>query len=99
MANFHIEHEVRLFQPSGWQLCFQYGEYVYDPDQETLVDREHGYRFIWRKPNGHLQGARGQARLMPSWITILLGKAAEAGWYPKEPSSKVPAPGIAKPVA
>lgn len=68
----------------GWRICFQFGTYVYDPENGGQ-DREDGYRFIWRRPNGHLQGARGQARLTPQYITILLGKAAEEGWYPTPP--------------
>jgi hypothetical protein len=85
MAYFHILKEVRTGDPGNWQLCFQFGVYKYDPDQDTDVPEEAGYRFIWRRENGHLQGARGQARLMPNWITILLGKAAEEGWYPELP--------------
>lgn len=86
MAHFSIIKEVRTGKPNDWQLCFQYGIYVYDPDADT-VPSEAGYRFIWRRPNGQLQGARGQARLMPDWITILLGKAAEGGWYPAPPAA------------
>lgn len=85
MAYFHILEEVRNGNPGDWQLCFQFGVYKYDPDQDTDVSQESGYRFIWRRKNGHLQGARGQARLMPDLITILLGKAAEEGWYPEHP--------------
>ncbi len=86
MAHFSIHREVRLFEEGDWQLCFQYGVYEYDPEQGKPADQEAGYRFIWRRPNGQLQGARGQARLEPAWITILLGKAAGAGWYPVPPS-------------
>lgn len=90
MAYFQILREVRLFEPGNWQLCFQFGTYEYDPDQKTAVPSEDGYRFIWRRPGGQLQGARGQARLMPEWITILLGMAAHEGWYP------VPSAGIVR---
>ena len=86
MAHFRIHREVRIFDPGSWQLCFQFGTYEYDPDQDKSDSTEEGYRFIWRRRNGNLQGARGQARLMPDWITILLGKAADAGWYPVPPS-------------
>lgn len=89
MAYYRILREVRLFDPGDWQLCFQFGTYEYDPGQDTSVPSEDGYRFIWRRPNGQLQGARGQARLMPNWITILLGKAADEGWYPLPPSSQL----------
>ena len=90
MAHFHILHEVKhdFGKPNDWQLCFQYGIYVYDQDQNTHVPKEEGYRFIWRRPNGQLQGARGQARLMPDWISLLIGKATIAGWYPHPPAPK-----------
>lgn len=29
----------------------------------SVLSVEEGYRFIWRKPNGNLQPARGQARI------------------------------------
>jgi hypothetical protein len=86
MAHYHIQREVRLFEAGDWQLCFHWGEYEYDPEQGQASERESGYRFIWRRPNGQLQGARGQARLMPEWITILLGEAARQGWYPNPPA-------------
>ena len=89
MASYRILREVRLFSPGEWQLCFQFGIYEYDPDQEGPSKTEDGYRFIWRRPNGQLQGARGQARLTPAWITTLLGKAAEEGWYPLPPTAQV----------
>jgi hypothetical protein len=89
MTSYRILREVRLFSPGEWQLCFQFGTYEYDPDQESPAKTEDGYRFIWRRPNGQLQGARGQARLTPAWITTLLGKAAEAGWYPLPPTAQV----------
>jgi hypothetical protein len=40
-----------------------------------------GYRFIWRRPNGDLQGARGQARI-PSLADIqeLTAIALREGW-------------------
>jgi hypothetical protein len=94
MAHFDIAREV-MYEPAnsgGWRLCFQYGMYEYDPEQNTALPRDAGFRFIWRRPpevpgeRGHLQGARGQARLPDAKaITILLGKAAEAGWYPTPP--------------
>jgi hypothetical protein len=44
---------------SGWVLCFQKCRYVGDKDGSAAL----GYRFIWRTPKGHLQPARGQARI------------------------------------
>lgn len=85
MAHFHIAKEVRVGPTGDWQLCFQYGTYEYDPNPDESITTEKGYRFIWRRPNGQLQGARGQARLDPDLITILLGDAAKGGWYPIPP--------------
>jgi hypothetical protein len=63
MANdcdVRIEREVTKPYDSGWTLCFQDCIWVYsDPNLED----EYGYRFIWRRPDGSLQAARGQARL------------------------------------
>jgi hypothetical protein len=86
VAHFHILSEVRTFEPGTWQLCFQYGVYEYDADDSQSRPPEAGYRFIWRRPNGQLQGARGQARLEPELITMLLGMAASEGWYPRPPA-------------
>lgn len=88
MASVKILREVSTDPTHDqWTLCFQYVIYEYEPDDGKAVSEQRGYRFIWRRPNGHLQGARGQARLEPHLITILLGKAAEEGWYPVPPAS------------
>ncbi len=43
---------------------------------------EEGFRFIWRRPDGHLQAARGQARIPERKYLEELTKKAEAqGWY------------------
>ena len=46
------------------------------------VRHETGYRFIWRRPNGRLQPARGQA-IIPSAriLRALLLRAEEEGWF------------------
>src|SRR3954467_15228807 len=75
-------HEVRLASSAtegwtgGWVLCFQWCTFNF-ASSEPLD----GYRFIWRKPNGKLYPALGQARL-PSAQNImdLLRLASEAGW-------------------
>lgn len=66
---------------SGWVLCFQWCEYKYKDGT-----KQHGYRFIWRRPpsgksKGDLQAARGQARL-PSIPEAerLMAMAKAAGW-------------------
>lgn len=64
-ARVVIINEVKQVQTSGWILCFQWCRYEYDDNTEEM-----GYRFIWRKPDGALQAARGQARI-PSITNIL----------------------------
>jgi len=75
MAKIKIIHEVHNGAINQWNLCFQLCEYVYDNGTS-----EQGYRFIWRRPNGNLQAARGQARI-PDLYSIheLMGLAARAG--------------------
>ena len=61
---------------NGYTLCFQYCAYHYSDGTE-----QKGYRFIWRRPDGSLQAARGQARI-PS-LSVLLeltSKALADGW-------------------
>lgn len=75
----HIIRETMTGNPqvtNSWELCFQWCLYVYD-DGST----ENGYRFIWRRPDGTLQPARGQARLPSiSVITSLMNDAIAQGW-------------------
>ncbi len=77
MANFKIQKEVSNGEKDSWRLCFQYGTYLYD-DATTQT----GYRFIWRRPDGSLQAARGQARI-PSGDDLLelLSLATKEGWF------------------
>lgn len=74
----HVEiiNEVKQHDGAGWCLCFQYCTYKYDDGNE-----ENGYRFIWRRPDGTLLTARGQARI-PSLADIqeLTAKAIREGW-------------------
>ena len=59
MSTVKVIREVKRCEVENqWVLCFQYCQYFYDDDTS-----EEGYRFIWRKPNGNLQPARGQARI------------------------------------
>ena len=71
-----VLNEIRKGNPGEWQLCFQRCRYEYGDGTE-----EEGYRFIWRRPNGNMQGARGQARI-PSIADImeLTAGAIRAGW-------------------
>lgn len=77
MAFVTPHEEVSIGEPGDWRLCFQYVTYNYDKGSP-----EQGYRFIYRKPDGRLQGARGQARI-PDAASLhrLIAKAAKAGWY------------------
>ena len=59
MALVNIHRQVPENAKSGeWTLCFQKVSYHYD-DGST----QDGFRFIWRRPDGSLQAARGQARI------------------------------------
>ena len=76
MARVQVINEVSKGRSGDWVLCLQWCRYLYDDGK-----MEQGYRFIWRRPNGKLQPARGQARI-PSfdWIEELIAKAKKAGW-------------------
>ena len=59
-AKVQIEAEVptRTPQEDDWTRHFQKVIYHYEDGQS-----EKGFRFIWRRPDGSLQAARGQARI------------------------------------
>ena len=78
MSQVVYHHEVRLGADAQWQLCFQWCTYHFD-DGSPSAD---GYRFIWRRPDGSLQAARGQARIpSASDVFMLMQLAARAGWF------------------
>lgn len=59
-----------------WVLCLQWCRYVYDDGSE-----EKGFRFIWRRPDGTLQAARGQARIPDlNMAAELMERAKQLGW-------------------
>ncbi|MCU4923927.1 hypothetical protein OCF68_24400 [Bacillus cereus] len=61
---------------SNWVLCLQWCEYIYNDGSSQM-----GFRFIWRRPDGSLQAARGQARIPDLDIAAaLMEKARELGW-------------------
>lgn len=61
---------------NSWVLCLQWCRYVYDDGTMEM-----GFRFIWRRPDGSLQAARGQARLPDlKMIETLMEKARQQGW-------------------
>ncbi|WP_202973514.1 hypothetical protein [Abditibacterium utsteinense] len=77
MANIKSHNEVSEAMANGWTICFQRCTYYLDDDST-----EEGFRFIWRRPNGTLQAARGQARIPnEATLQLLLEKAKSAGWY------------------
>ena len=73
-----VIEEVKKEYTGKWKLCFQWVKYNYKDGSES----EFGYRFIWKKPDGSLQPARGQARIPDSIALLeLIYKASEAGWF------------------
>jgi hypothetical protein len=71
-----VLNETDIGDSDGWRLCLQRARYVYDDGS-----LEEGFRFIWRRPNGTMQGARGQARIPSLKIArILMARAEEQGW-------------------
>ena len=81
MARFIIDSEVTNSSDlEDWSLFFQRGKYIYDDGNS-----DDGFRFIWRRPDGSLQAARGQARI-PSKKDLLelLDLASKEGWFNDE---------------
>jgi hypothetical protein len=78
-ASVKVHDEVRDVPPGeeSWCLCFQRCTYKYS-DNNT----QEGYRFIWRRPDGTLQAARGQARIIDAaQLQRLTDAAMAAGWF------------------
>lgn len=78
-ANVDVLNEV-VYDESRlnkkWVLCLQWCRYNYDDGTH-----EEGYRFIWRRPNGNLQPAMGQARIPNLYMAeALINKARAEGW-------------------
>ena len=74
-----VREEVGTGDPkttNDWELFLQWCLYVYDDGSS-----EYGYRFIWRRPDGSLQPARGQARIPKLGVAMKLIEMAKAeGW-------------------
>ncbi len=80
-ASIEVKKQVEATrQENGWTLLFQWCEYRYF-EEGKRVNSEMGYRFIWKRPDGRLQAARGQARL-PSIAVAeeMFTKAKSEGW-------------------
>lgn len=75
-ARVVVLNSIEKDMGGDWILCFQYCRYHITPK-----DEREGYRFIWKKPGGQLQAARGQARI-PSIADALelISKAMRSGW-------------------
>lgn len=89
MARVQILREVSSGKPGDWVLCFQRCLYLYDEADKdgynssdgAKTSVEEGYRFIWRRPDGSLQAARGQTRLPSiSLAKSLMDCAIAQGW-------------------
>lgn len=75
-ARVQVLNEVDPAPAGSWRLCFQRVRYVYEDG-----DMHEGYRFIWRRPNGSLQAARGQARIPSLQVARqLMQQAEKQGW-------------------
>ena len=76
-ASVKVLNEVsRAIGNGEWKLFFQWCEYKYDDGS-----LEKGYRFIWKRPDGSLQAARGQARIPSAAIALeLMSEAMHQGW-------------------
>jgi len=75
-ARVTVVEDVSKDFPNGWGLHFQWCIYKYSNGTE-----QRGYRFIWTRPDGTLQAARGQARIPNMEIIVqLTEKAKKLGW-------------------
>ena len=73
--SFNERNALQNGKTGEWNLCFQWC--MYENDNGNLGI---GYRFIWLKPDGKLQAARGQA-IIPSLAEMneMITKAAVKG--------------------
>jgi|SRR5579864_4960477 len=73
-AKFDFSKEV--FKTYGdRRLCLQYGIWTFSNGR-----KQRGYRFTWRKPNGHML-TRGQARIPSIAVALeLMRRAKLEGW-------------------
>ena len=78
VCNVHVYDEfVVMSYPNGWTLLFQRVRYCWRPSG----DYQDGFRDMWRRPDGSLQPARGQARI-PSLKVLhaMYEEAVKRGW-------------------
>lgn len=75
-ARVKVLNEARKGSDDGWQLCYQWCRYEYGDGSE-----EEGFRFIWKREDGTLQAARGQARIPSTADALeLIQCAMRSGW-------------------
>lgn len=82
MARVEVHKEVpKKLNEGVWNLCFQKVTYYYNNG-----DKQDGYRFIWRRPDGKLQAARGQARIESyEQMHELIDLAKKEGFFEEKP--------------
>ena len=82
MARVEVHKEVpKQLNEGVWNLCFQKVTYYYNNG-----DKQDGYRFIWRRPDGKLQAARGQARIESyEQMHELIDLAKKEGFFEEKP--------------
>ena len=78
MAYVKIHRQVPENVNTGeWTLYFQKVTYHYDDGSA-----QDGFRFIWRRPDGSLQAARGQARIESyEQMMALINQAKKEGFF------------------
>lgn len=77
-AKVEILRSVETDYENAWNLCFQWVRYHYGGGKPA----EMGYRFIWKRTDGSLQPARGQARIPNAAVLFeLIYKATDSGWF------------------
>ena len=81
MARVEVHKEVpKELNSREWNLCFQKVTYHYDDGSTQDV-----FRFIWRRPDGSLQAARGQARIETfEQMMGLIEQAKQAGFFDED---------------
>ena len=81
MARVEVHKEVpKQLKIADWNLCFQKVTCHYDD-----VSTQDVYRFIWRRPDGSLQAARGQARIETyEQMMGLIEQAKQAGFFDED---------------
>jgi hypothetical protein len=84
MARVHVVDEVTQGPTNDWHLCFQKAVWVFGEEDASVHspgDVEQGYRFIYRRDDGSLQAARGQALISDlDQAEALIKLGRKKGW-------------------